>query len=62
MIKSFDFYFDFISPYSFFAHKEILKIEKKIQLRLDTNQYYLVDFIIYTELKLQHSYQRKQNI
>jgi|TARA_A100001015_G_scaffold261988_1_gene307855 2-hydroxychromene-2-carboxylate isomerase len=29
MIKSFDFYFDFISPYSFFAHKEIIKIEKK---------------------------------
>ena len=28
MIKSFDFYFDFISPYSFLAHKEIKKIEK----------------------------------
>ena len=26
MIKPFDFYFDFISPYSFFAHKEIKKI------------------------------------
>ena len=29
MIKSFDFYFDFVSPYSFLAHKEIIKIEKK---------------------------------
>ena len=29
MIKPFDFYFDFISPYSFLAHKEIRKIEKK---------------------------------
>jgi len=29
MIKPFDFYFDFISPYSFLAHKEIRKIEIK---------------------------------
>ena len=29
MIKSFEFYFDFISPYSFFAHKEIQKLEKR---------------------------------
>ena len=27
MIKPFDFYFDFVSPYSFLAHKEIKKIE-----------------------------------
>ena len=27
MIKPFDFYFDFISPYSFLAHKEIRKID-----------------------------------
>ena len=27
MIKPFDFYFDFVSPYSFLAHKEIRKIE-----------------------------------
>jgi 2-hydroxychromene-2-carboxylate isomerase len=32
MIKSIDFYFDFISPYSYLAHKkiEIIKKEKKI--------------------------------
>jgi 2-hydroxychromene-2-carboxylate isomerase len=29
MIKSFDFYFDFVSPYSFLAHKEIKMIERK---------------------------------
>ena len=29
MIKSFDFYFDFASPYTFIAHKEIRKIEKE---------------------------------
>ena len=29
MIKPFDFYFDFISPYSFLAHNEIIKIERK---------------------------------
>ena len=34
MIKSFDFYFDFISPYSFLAHKEIIKIEKKNSVKI----------------------------
>jgi len=34
MIKSFDFYFDFISPYSFLAHKEISKIEKKNSVKI----------------------------
>ena len=34
MIKSLDFYFDFISPYSFFAHKEIKKIEKKYSIKV----------------------------
>jgi 2-hydroxychromene-2-carboxylate isomerase len=34
MIKSFDFYFDFVSPYSFFAHKEIRKIEKKNSIKI----------------------------
>ena len=29
MTKLFDFYFDFVSPYSFLAHKEIKKLEKK---------------------------------
>ena len=34
MIKPFDFYFDFISPYSFLAHKEIRKIENKIRIKI----------------------------
>ena len=34
MIKPFDFYFDFISPYSFLAHKEIRKIEDRIKIKI----------------------------
>ena len=34
MIKPFDFYFDFISPYSFLAHKEIRKIENKAGVKI----------------------------
>ena len=34
MIKSFDFYFDFISPYSFLAHQQIKKIERKENIKI----------------------------
>ena len=34
MIKAFDFYFDFVSPYSFLAHKEIKKIEKQNAIKI----------------------------
>jgi 2-hydroxychromene-2-carboxylate isomerase len=34
MIKPFDFYFDFVSPYSFLAHKEIKKIESKVGIKI----------------------------
>ena len=34
MIKSFEFYFDFASPYSFLAHKQIRKIEKENSLKI----------------------------
>ena len=34
MIKPFEFYFDFISPYSFLAHKEIIKIEKENEVKI----------------------------
>jgi len=34
MIKPFDFYFDFVSPYSFLAHKEIINIEKKNSVKI----------------------------
>ena len=34
MIKPFEFYFDFVSPYSYLAHKEISKIEKKNSIKI----------------------------
>ncbi len=34
MIKSFDFYFDFVSPYSFLAHKELRNIENKNSIKI----------------------------
>ena len=34
MIKPFEFYFDFVSPYSYLAHKEISKIEKKNSVKI----------------------------
>ena len=34
MIKSFEFYFDFISPYSFLAHTQIRKIEKENSIKM----------------------------
>ncbi len=37
MIKPFDFYFDFVSPYSFLAHKEIRKIENKENIKIRYN-------------------------
>jgi 2-hydroxychromene-2-carboxylate isomerase len=37
MIKPFDFYFDFVSPYSFLAHKEIRKIEIKENVKIKYN-------------------------
>ena len=37
MIKPFDFYFDFVSPYSFLAHKEVRKIENKEKIKIRYN-------------------------
>ncbi len=34
MIKPLDFYFDFVSPYSFLAHKVLRKIEKKEGIKI----------------------------
>ena len=34
MIRSFEFYFDFISPYSYLAHKQILKIESDFNVKI----------------------------
>ena len=35
MIKPFEFYFDFVSPYSFLAHKEIRKIERRASVKIN---------------------------
>ena len=35
MIKSFDFYFDFASPYAFLAHKQIRKVEMKNSMKVN---------------------------
>ena len=35
MIRSFDFYFDFISPYSYLAHKQIRGIERKKNIQIN---------------------------
>ena len=37
MIKPFDFYFDFVSPYSYLAHKNIKKIENKEGIKISYN-------------------------
>ena len=34
MIKTFEFYFDFASPYTFLAHKEIRRIEKENSIKI----------------------------
>ena len=34
MIKSFEFFFDFGSPYTFLAHKQIRKIEKENSIKI----------------------------
>ena len=35
MIKPFDFFFDFISPYSYLAHKQIRKLEKENNIKIN---------------------------
>ena len=35
MSKSLDFYFDFISPYSYLAHKQIRNIENKYKIKIN---------------------------
>ena len=35
MIKPFEFYFDFVSPYTFLAHKEIRRIENENSIKIN---------------------------
>ena len=45
MIKSFEFYFDFSSPYSFLAHKQIVKIEKENSIKMKYMPIFLGDLL-----------------
>ena len=49
MIKSIDFYFDFISPYSYLAHKKINILKEQKKLFLIISQFWLGGFTIYKE-------------
>ena len=40
MTKSIDFYFDFISPYSFLAHKRIGKLKRTENIKFPKQLYY----------------------
>ena len=40
MTKKIEFYYDFISPYSYIAHKRISQIIEKKILTLNINQFY----------------------
>ena len=45
MIKAFEFYFDFASPYSFLAHKQIGKIEKENSIKMKYMPIFLGDLL-----------------
>jgi len=51
MIKSFDFYFDFGSPYTFLAHKEIRKIENENSIKINYIPILLGGLLKYTGMK-----------
>tara|TARA_B100001964_G_scaffold235820_1_gene296556 strand:+ start:908 stop:1495 length:588 start_codon:yes stop_codon:yes gene_type:complete len=51
MIKSFDFFFDFISPYSYLAHKQIRNIENHNQIRINYMPIFLSGLLQLAEIK-----------
>ena len=51
MIKPFEFYFDFASPYTFIAHKQIRRIEKKNLIRMKYKPILLGDLLKTAEIK-----------
>ena len=51
MIKPFDFYFDFGSPYTFLAHKEIRKIENENSIKINYMPILLGGLLKYTGIK-----------
>ena len=51
MIKSFQFYFDFGSPYTFLAHKEVRKIEKENSIKIEYMPIFLVELLKLADIK-----------
>ena len=51
MIKSFDFFFDFISPYSYLAHKQIRSIENKNKIVVNYMPIFLSGLLNLSDVK-----------
>ena len=51
MIKSFDFFFDFISPYSYLAHKQIRNIEYQYKIEINYMPILLGGLLSLAEIK-----------
>ena len=51
MIKSFDFFFDFISPYSYLAHKQIRNIEYQYDIEINYMPILLAGLLNLAEIK-----------
>ena len=51
MIKSFDFFFDFISPYSYLAHKQIRNIELQNKVEINYMPILLGELLNLAEIK-----------
>ena len=51
MIKSFDFFFDFASPYSYLAHKQIRNIEYKYKIEINYMPILLSGLLNLAEIK-----------
>ena len=51
MIKSFDFFFDFISPYSYLAHKQIRNIEFQNKIEINYMPILLSELLNLAEIK-----------
>ena len=62
MIKPFDFYFDFISPYSFLAHQQIKKGRKKFTVKINYKPILLGGLHNLHGIKALHLYLPKQSL
>ena len=62
MIKPFEFYFDFASPYTFLAHKEIRRIENENSIKINYMPILLGGLLKLLESKLMSIFRLKENI